>query len=288
MTVAPRPGDHLVFVGDLVDKGPDVIGVVRFVKELSEIGIQRVTLLKGNHEDSFLRFAHRKAQDAAGKTPKGAKPMQDPRGERQALLDVIGEAEIDFLRRSELFVRLPEHNTIVVHGGIMPSLREEELVTLVEMAELPRRDRERLETLLRCRHVDARGQMVPVGEERHADRARELGLATGVFDLLSSEAKEEIKDKFGRKALSKFVKTLPSVFWARIYDGRFGHAYFGHAAHYVDLDNPETFCYPHATAVDHGCVGGRLLTAAVLEPGKEREFVSIKSKFVYCEHEAED
>ena len=32
----PTPGDTAVFVGDLVDKGPDSVGVVRRVRELAD------------------------------------------------------------------------------------------------------------------------------------------------------------------------------------------------------------------------------------------------------------
>jgi serine/threonine protein phosphatase 1 len=49
-----KEGDHLVFVGDYVDRGPDSFGVVEYL-----IGLRkryRCTFLLGNHESMFLAF----------------------------------------------------------------------------------------------------------------------------------------------------------------------------------------------------------------------------------------
>jgi serine/threonine protein phosphatase 1 len=46
--------DHLVFVGDYVDRGPDSFGVVEYLIELRKR--QRCTFLLGNHESMFLAF----------------------------------------------------------------------------------------------------------------------------------------------------------------------------------------------------------------------------------------
>jgi serine/threonine protein phosphatase 1 len=46
--------DHLVFVGDYVDRGPDSFGVVEYLIELRKR--HRCTFLLGNHESMFLSF----------------------------------------------------------------------------------------------------------------------------------------------------------------------------------------------------------------------------------------
>jgi serine/threonine protein phosphatase 1 len=46
--------DHLVFIGDYVDRGPDPFGVVEFLIELQQR--QRCTFLLGNHESMLLSF----------------------------------------------------------------------------------------------------------------------------------------------------------------------------------------------------------------------------------------
>ncbi|NDC59207.1 MAG: serine/threonine protein phosphatase, partial [Alphaproteobacteria bacterium] len=53
--VRDRPsGDHvIVFLGDLIDRGPDSRGVVRLVRQ--GIGAAKVLCLKGNHEEMLAR-----------------------------------------------------------------------------------------------------------------------------------------------------------------------------------------------------------------------------------------
>ena len=48
----PNPEeDHLIFLGDLFDRGPDSWGVFQIVKSLAETYQERFTLLRGNHEE---------------------------------------------------------------------------------------------------------------------------------------------------------------------------------------------------------------------------------------------
>ena len=61
-----RPDDCIVFVGDLVDKGPSPEGVVRYVKALSED--YDVVVVEGNHEEKHRRF--RKSQNMEMKGPR--------------------------------------------------------------------------------------------------------------------------------------------------------------------------------------------------------------------------
>ena len=55
--IAARPGGNaarLVFVGDLIDRGPDSAGVLARVRALTEDAPERVTCLMGNHERMCL------------------------------------------------------------------------------------------------------------------------------------------------------------------------------------------------------------------------------------------
>ena len=45
-------GTFFVFLGDLIDRGPDSVGVVKYVKHLVEDG--KAVCIKGNHEDMYL------------------------------------------------------------------------------------------------------------------------------------------------------------------------------------------------------------------------------------------
>src|SRR5437588_5585539 len=53
----PRgPFDKLIFLGDLIDRGPDVPGCVEQVMELSARDPEKVICLRGNHEQMLLDF----------------------------------------------------------------------------------------------------------------------------------------------------------------------------------------------------------------------------------------
>jgi len=48
--------DHLVFLGDYVDRGPDARGVISYLIDWQQRDNIKTTFLKGNHEDMFLSF----------------------------------------------------------------------------------------------------------------------------------------------------------------------------------------------------------------------------------------
>src|SRR5262249_29661651 len=49
------PDDTLVLLGDYVDRGPDAAGVIARLSRLPEETAGKVVLLRGNHEDVYLR-----------------------------------------------------------------------------------------------------------------------------------------------------------------------------------------------------------------------------------------
>src|SRR5919202_5820576 len=48
--------DTLVFLGDLIDRGPDAPGVVVDVIEMQRENPERVVVIRGNHEQMMLDF----------------------------------------------------------------------------------------------------------------------------------------------------------------------------------------------------------------------------------------
>lgn len=106
-----RRSDEIVFVGDLVNKGPGSIEVVRIARELGA----RAVL--GNHDDLVLR-ACRARRSAAGDEEYAP-------GVRKIARSLEPEDEA-WLRALPLFLRLPEHRAVVVHGGMLPGRRPED------------------------------------------------------------------------------------------------------------------------------------------------------------------
>ncbi len=118
--VSFRPGeDLLVSVGDLVNKGPDSVGVVRLVRSLGGRAVM------GNHDDLVVRcLAARRHKDDAG-FPEGARRIAKRLDDENAA----------WLEALPLSLTLPEHHTVVVHAGLEPRIplsaqRRESLLTM--------------------------------------------------------------------------------------------------------------------------------------------------------------
>jgi bis(5'-nucleosyl)-tetraphosphatase (symmetrical) len=102
--LAQLPQDaRLVFVGDIVNRGPDSLGALRRVRELGE---RAVTVL-GNHDLHLLAVS------------AGIRPMHDD-DTMQPILDAPDSAElIDWVRTRPLAHF--EEGTLFVHAGLLPS-----------------------------------------------------------------------------------------------------------------------------------------------------------------------
>jgi len=112
-----RRGDDLYLLGDLVSKGPDSIGVLRYVEDLEQRGVN-VSIIRGNHEEAILR-----ARDAG----KGRLREMLERTRNTALLDSEGGKTLDprwerLFERSVYVASLPD--AILVHGGVDLTLDE--------------------------------------------------------------------------------------------------------------------------------------------------------------------
>jgi predicted phosphodiesterase len=62
--------DHVISVGDLVDRGPEPLECIRFMKDIN------ATVVLGNHEDKYLRFW--KHEQLKLKNPNHTNPMSVP------------------------------------------------------------------------------------------------------------------------------------------------------------------------------------------------------------------
>lgn len=100
-------GDQLVAVGDLVAKGPDSQGVIRLMRDLDARAV------RGNHDQHCLRW-----WDAKG---SGA-PLPELKPSHQAVAEALDEMDWAWLAGLPLWLELPEHDALVVHAGLRPSL----------------------------------------------------------------------------------------------------------------------------------------------------------------------
>lgn len=106
----------VVFVGDLVNRGPDSLGALRRVRALCEAPGSAVEALLGNHDLHLLAVA-------AGVQPAARGDTFDD------ILAAPDRAQlIDWLRARPLALRRGEH--LLLHAGVLPEWSAEQTVAL--------------------------------------------------------------------------------------------------------------------------------------------------------------
>jgi serine/threonine protein phosphatase 1 len=160
-TLGPREEDTFVFVGDLVDKGPESPEVVRFVRELSER--HNVVLVEGNHEEKHRRFRkHVAAENGVADTMKGAEEMR-------SITEALSAEDVAFLDTAVLFHRVDEHGVLVVHAGVTGDMAEFPS-SVEEAAAMSNKKRKSLSKILRCRFLNAEtGKFLSLGDNTEGD-----------------------------------------------------------------------------------------------------------------------
>ena len=109
--------DEIWFVGDLVNRGPASLEVLRLVKSLGRAAV----VVLGNHDLHLLAFAHGR---------EGADEDLRP------VLDAPDAAElIDWLRQRPLAHYRPDLNTLMVHAGVPPEWDPLQTVKLAREVE---------------------------------------------------------------------------------------------------------------------------------------------------------
>lgn len=119
-------GDRLVFVGDLIARGPDSLGVLDVARRTGAL------IVRGNHEQKLLDWYEDDDTELGRTHMEVARAMRD--------------VDWTLLETSPLWLDLPEHGVRVVHAGVHPGVPIEQ---------------QHPDTLMRIRTV---GKKVPWGE----------------------------------------------------------------------------------------------------------------------------
>ncbi|MFQ3231460.1 symmetrical bis(5'-nucleosyl)-tetraphosphatase [Reinekea sp.] len=110
--------DHLWLTGDLVNRGPDSAGTLRFVRELG----QSASTVLGNHDLHLL------AIHAGVKTTNS-----------KDILTTLAAANIDqdlqWLSQQPLLIQDPQRKLIMTHAGIPPCWSDQQAIELAAQAE---------------------------------------------------------------------------------------------------------------------------------------------------------
>jgi bis(5'-nucleosyl)-tetraphosphatase (symmetrical) len=143
--VAYGPGDHLYCVGDLVNRGPDSLGVLRRARALDAHAVL------GNHDLKLLRIAAGAASPSRGDRLQAIFAAPD----RDRLLDWLAAQPV---------LRV-EPDVVVVHGGLDPTWadlpRVAADVNASVGAHVRGRSDPRIEFATEVRYCDASGRRPP-------------------------------------------------------------------------------------------------------------------------------
>lgn len=110
--IAFATGDRLVFVGDLVARGPHSLGVLDLARRTGAI------IVRGNHEQNLLDWL-----DARERWLRGEAVPKPPIGKMHRELGrSLRPVDWTLLQTSTTSLHLPEHDLRVVHAGLDPDL----------------------------------------------------------------------------------------------------------------------------------------------------------------------
>lgn len=92
--------DRLILGGDLVDRGPASVEVIRKAREMG------LTCVMGNHDQKVIKWFR----------AQGTQQEQFHQG--KDYYHQFSDQDINYIAQMPLYVKIPEHNAIIVHAGL--------------------------------------------------------------------------------------------------------------------------------------------------------------------------
>ncbi len=236
--------DFLWFCGDLINRGPDSLKCLKFVKERVEAA-EAVTVL-GNHDLHFLAVA-------AGLKPSFATDTLD-----ELLLDNHKYQFIDFLRQQPLCFYDTKLDFFLVHAGLIPQWDQQSALQEAGFVEKILLQDDNYETFLKHMYGDE-----PNGWRDNLpdiDRARFITNVLTRIRFCTPSGQLDLKHKGSLNSQPDHL--LP---WFQLPNRKSekNRIIFGHWAQlYCDWEAIKT---PKIFPIDSGCVWGNTLTALELE-----------------------
>jgi bis(5'-nucleosyl)-tetraphosphatase (symmetrical) len=92
-----KKSDRLILLGDLIDRGPDSVAVVKRAREMD---LECVT---GNHEFKFMKWYRSLNNDVYDRRPHYTQ---------------FSDADVNYIANMAPYIVIPEHNIIAVHAGL--------------------------------------------------------------------------------------------------------------------------------------------------------------------------
>jgi len=104
--IKPSSIDREIIIGDILDKGPNSIELLRFVRK------NNIESIVGNHEDKYLRY--KKHYDLF--IEKGINIPMNFQEEKILIFNTLNQEDLSYLESLPYFIRID--NLTLVHGGV--------------------------------------------------------------------------------------------------------------------------------------------------------------------------
>ena len=91
--------DRLILLGDLIDRGPDSVAVVRRAREMN------LECVMGNHEHKFVKWFRSVGSNV---------DVYD----RKPHYTQFADADVNYIMQMPSYIELISHNTVIVHAGL--------------------------------------------------------------------------------------------------------------------------------------------------------------------------
>lgn len=232
-----REYDRLCFVGDLVNRGPKSLEVLRFIKQLPNTKV-----VLGNHDLHLLNFYYKLVDfEVADLKPIITAPD--------------GLELIEWLRKQPLLYHDAEHNFLLVHAGIYPGWTLQEALSYAHEVEIALQQEKYCMTFLQNLYGNR-----PDDWDSNLIGWDRLRFIVNVFTRM------RFCDLQGRLEFAHF-SDAPQGFlpWFKIpwRKTKGVKIFFGHWASLNGVTDEQ-----NAFALDTGCVYGEFLTAVRVEDGE--------------------
>jgi hypothetical protein len=159
--ISLKETDILVFIGDLIDKGPNSSAVVKRFFELKSTF--QVKLILGNHEEKFLRYLkHIENRTGKEKEMKGTEEFPD-------LIKNLKPDEINSLKDAYYSLHFPEIGYTALHGGLVGNIAFNFPTDFHYQKDNPK-ELKILNLFTKTRYLNPKGKFVGLGEEKAEDR----------------------------------------------------------------------------------------------------------------------
>ncbi len=103
-----RPGDLVVFLGDLVSKGPDSFAVVQMAREIGAIGV------RGNHDFEVVRW-HQAIKSGVDPPVVGSEHFH--------IANCLTKADMKWMYSLPWYISSPDLGALFVHAGFVSGIR---------------------------------------------------------------------------------------------------------------------------------------------------------------------